>query len=121
MNEWKPSQKDLESFCSESRSLGNELSLRFMPSTFLTTGHQSTAGDGKRKKSLRRLEERRKCREKSGGGGWGEEVEGNESLFFVYLKGEPSATGYHGDPGQNGPSPLAEMSEPMRRRYVGRS
>lgn len=81
---------------------------------------QNTAGDGKRKKSLRRLEERRKCREKSRGGG-GKEAERNESLFFVYLKGEPSATGYHGDPGQNGPSPLAEMSEPMRRRYVCRS
>lgn len=69
LNEWKRSQKDLESFCCESRSLGNELSLRFMPRTFLTTGHRIRQGMEKEKKFLRRLEERRKCREKAERGG----------------------------------------------------
>lgn len=49
LNEWKRSQKDLESFCCESRSLGNELSLRFMPRTFLTTGHRIRQGMEKEK------------------------------------------------------------------------
>lgn len=64
LNEWKRSQKGLESCCSESRSSGNELSLRSMTALCSPQSTRAQQAMGK-EQSLRRLEERRKWREKS--------------------------------------------------------
>ena len=48
------------------------------------------------------------------------EIETNRPFPFIY-KARLARSVTMATPGQNGPSPLAEMSEPMRRRDVGGS
>lgn len=102
MNEWKRSQKGLESCCSESRSSGNELSLR--STTALSSPQSTRVQQGMEKEVFKASRRKEKmAREKQRGK---KERERNESPFFVYLQGEASAIGYHGDPRPERPQPI---------------